>query len=97
MIIKKAIEAQKPPGKVMTPEEVKAMMIQLQKNAALPSLLYVTRKLGEVEGIVKMQADPDMALVHIQDDLRQLYDKLVEDAGIELVQESFHCGIGGDI
>jgi len=38
-------------AKEMTPEEVKAMMIQLQKDAALPSLLYVSRKLGEVEGV----------------------------------------------
>jgi len=63
------------------------MMIQLQKNAALPSLLYVSRKLGEVEGMISVQADPDKALVAIQGDLKRLHDKLFEDAGIELIPE----------
>jgi len=41
----------------IVPKEVNAMMIQHQKDASLPSLLYVTRKLGEVEGMISMQAD----------------------------------------
>ena len=72
----------------MTPEEVSKMMIQQQKEAALPSLLYVSRKLGEVEGILSVQSEPETALLGIQGDLKRLYDKLVEDVGIELRLES---------
>mgnify|MGYP006995651612 CR=1 FL=1 len=82
--------------KVMTPEEAKAMMIQYEKEAALPSLLYVTRKLGEVEGMISTQKDPDKALAGVQRDLKQLYDKLVEAAGIGLLPESDSSGIGGE-
>jgi len=81
-------------AKEMTPDEVKAMMIQHEKDATLPSLLYVTRKLGEVEGVISTQKDPDKALTGVQRDLKQLYDKLVGEAGIELLQES--KGGGGD-
>ena len=80
----------------MTPEEVSKMMIQQQKEAALPSLLYVTRKLGEVEGVISTQEYPDKPLVAIQRDLKQLLNKLVEDAGIELDRESTDAFIGGD-
>jgi len=82
--------------KVMTSDEVKAFMIQHQKDAAFPSLLYVTRKLGEVEGLISMQPDPDEALVNVQSDFKRLYDKLVQDAGIELLPESGGGGIGGE-
>ena len=37
-------------GKVITPDEAMELMIQHQKDATLPSLLYVSRKLGEVKG-----------------------------------------------
>ena len=84
------------PDKEMTQDEVKAMMIQHQKDAALPSLLYVSRKLGEVEGLISMQEDPDKALVTIQKDLKRLHDKLVEDAEIELLPEIQREDIGGD-
>ncbi len=80
----------------MTPEEVSKMMIQQQKEAALPSLLYVSRKLGEVEGILSVQSEPETALIAVQGDLKRLYDKLVDDAGIELGPESGVIGIGGD-
>jgi len=72
------------------------MMIQLRKDAALPSLLSVTRKLGEVEGMISMQPDSDEALVNVQSDFKRLYDKLVADAGIELSHEPLEIGIGGD-
>ncbi|NQT62614.1 MAG: hypothetical protein HQ556_06610, partial [Candidatus Marinimicrobia bacterium] len=52
---KKTNTEQSSPDKVKTHEENKAMMIQLRKDAALPSLLSVTRKLGEVEGMISMQ------------------------------------------
>jgi len=91
----------KQPENVVTPEDVKAMMIQHQKDSTLPSLLYVTRKLDEVEGVISTQVDPDKALVAIQGDLKQLYDKLVDDAGVEPQLESKQVGgshpIGGDI
>ncbi len=92
----KTNKAQRPADKAMTVEEVNAMMIQHQKNAALPSLLYVTRKLGEVEGMVSQQKNPDEALVGVREDLNSLYGKLVEDAGIELPPELRVGGIGGD-
>jgi|APSaa5957512622_1039677.scaffolds.fasta_scaffold16540_4 hypothetical protein len=88
---------QKPPEKKMTPEELEAMMIQLQKDATLPSLLYVTRKLGEVEGMISQQTHPDETLVGVREDLNSLYGKIVEEAGIELLPESGRVGgIGGD-
>ena len=80
----------------MTVEEVNAMMIQHQKDATLPSLLYVTRKLGEVEGVISTQEYPDKPLVAIQRDFKQLLNKLVEDAGIELDRESTDGSIGGE-
>ncbi len=80
----------------MTPADAQAMMIQLQKDTTLPSLLYVTRKLGEVEGMISTQKDPDKALAGVQRDLKQLYDKLVEAAGIGLLPESDSSGIGGE-
>ena len=85
-----------PSDETITPEEVQAMMIQHQKDATLPSLLYVTRKLGEVEGMISTQKDPDKALVSVQGDLKQLYDKMIEDAEIELLPEIQREGIGGD-
>jgi len=96
MITKKTIETQKPPDKVMTFEEIKAMMLQQQKDATLPSLLYVSRKLGEVEGVISTQVDPDKALVGIQEDLNDVYDKLVEEAGIEQEPEGLRTGMGGE-
>jgi len=92
----KTRKPQTPPEKEMTQDEVKALMIQHQKDATLPSLLYVTRKLGEVEGLISMHKYPDTALVEVQKDFKCLYDKLVEDAGIELLPEPENEGIGGD-
>jgi hypothetical protein len=77
----------KSPDKLMTQEEVESMMIQHQKDAVLPSLLYVTRKLGEVDGMISMQNDPDKTLVDVQRDLNCLYNKLIEEAGVELLSE----------
>jgi hypothetical protein len=91
-----AKKSKKHSPKTMTPEEVQAMMIQAEKEAILPSLLYVTRKLGEVEAWISMQQDPGKTLVDVQGDLRQLYNKLVEEAGIEQVPESTGEEIGGD-
>ncbi len=76
--------------KKITATEAIATMDQLQKDATIPSLLFVTRKLGEVEGVISVQVDPDGALVDVQKDFKLLYDKLVEDAGIEPEQESEH-------
>ena len=36
--------------------EAEAMLIENQRDCVLPSLLYVTRKLGEVEGIIQDSA-----------------------------------------
>ncbi len=83
-------------GIVMAPKDVKAMMIQHEREAALPSLLFVARKLGEVEGILSLQSQPDTALLDVQVDLKRLYVKLVEDAGVEQSVESSMFGIGGD-
>jgi len=49
------------------------------------------------KGWVSTQVDPDKALVAIQEDLKRLHDKLVEDAGIELSPECKSVGIGGDV
>jgi hypothetical protein len=92
----KTYKDQKQPEKGMTPLEIETMMIQLQKDAMIPSLLYVTRKLGEVEGMISMQAYPGDDLINVQKDLNRVYDKLVEEAGIEQFPESKEAGIGGD-
>ncbi len=93
----KTSKAQKRPEKKMvTPEEAQALIIQHQKEATLPSLLYVTRKLGEVEGMISMQAGPDENLVNVQKDFTRLYDKLVEKTGVEQSPEGEGEGIGGD-
>jgi len=86
------------PDEKDTLDEVKAMMIQDEKDAALTSLLYVSRKLGEVEGVISIQEDPDKAQVDVQEDLKHLYNKLVEKAGVEQVTEPKRVGdcIGGD-
>ena len=56
----------------------------------------MTRKLGEVEGMLSMQAEPDEALISVKKDLSRVYEKLVEGAGIELLSESESSGIGGE-
>jgi len=81
---------------VETPKEIAALMIQGQKDSILPSLLYVTRKLGEVEGIISTQTDPDEDLVKVKEDFNSVYEKLVETAGIEQLPEIAGPGIGGD-
>jgi len=82
--------------KVATSEEIEALVIQNQKDSALQSLLYLTRKLGEVDGIISMQADPDESLVKVQKDFTRVCEKLVETVGIEQYPEISGTGIGGD-
>jgi hypothetical protein len=84
------------PGKLIESDESQHTLIQHQKDALLPSLLFVTRKLGEVEGILSVQSEPETALIGIQGDLKRLYDKLVDDVGIELSHEPLERGIGKD-
>ena len=80
----------------MNQEEIAAMMIQLQNESVLPSLINVTRKLGEVEGMISMQSDPSEDLLNAQQDFKRVYDKLLDEAGVELPQESENMGIGSD-
>ena len=78
-------------------DDFKDNFLQNQKDSELPSLLYVTRKLGEVEGILSTQADADDNLVNVWKDFQRLYDKMVERAGIEISPELGGAGIGGDV
>jgi hypothetical protein len=78
-------------------DEIEAMLIQNERDSMLPSLLYVTRKLGEVEGTISMQENPSENLVNVQKDFQRLYDKLVEKAGVEQLPESDRGGIGRDV
>jgi hypothetical protein len=82
--------------KLETLDEIQAKFIQSEKDSVLPSLLYVTRKLGEVEGAISMQADPDENLVNVQKDFQRLYDNMVERAGIEQLPEIPGTGIGSE-
>jgi len=82
--------------KMETLEEIQAKIIQAEKDSILPSLLYVARKLGEVEGTISMQTDPDEDLVNVQKDFQGLYDNMVEGAGIEQLPEIPGTGIGGE-
>jgi copper chaperone CopZ len=77
-------------------DEFKDTILQNQKDAILPSLLYVTRKLGEVEGIISTQADADDNLVNVQEDFQRLFDTMVEKAGVEILPEIGDNAIGGD-
>ncbi len=88
--------AKKRDAKMETFEEIQSQFIQSQKDSAIQSLLYVTRKLGEVEGAISMQADPDENLVNVQKDFQRLYDNMVERAGIEQLPEFAGTGIGGE-
>jgi len=45
----KVVKSKFNPDEALNPNEAPALLNQHQKDAALPSLLYVTRKLGEVE------------------------------------------------
>ena len=78
-------------------DDFKDNFLQNQKDSELPSLLYVTRKLGEVEGLLSTQADADDNLVNVQKDFQRLYDTMVEKAGIEILPELGGNGIGGDV
>ncbi len=64
------------------------------KKAQKPSHKTMTPK--EVEGMISMQKAPDDALVNVQKDLTRVFDKLIEDAGIELPREPLEVGIGRD-
>ena len=88
--------AQSTSEKVLTPEEVKAMYIQHRKDSILPSLLHIARKLGEVEGMISMQSDPDENLLLIEKDFNRVYDKLLDEAGIDQPPDSENMGIGSD-
>jgi len=46
--------------------------------------------------MISIQEDPDEAQFDIQGDLKRLHNKLVEDAGVELLPEIQREGIGGD-
>ncbi len=77
-----------------TLEEIQVKIIQSQKDSILPSLLYVTRKLGELEGTISMQPHPDENLVKVQMDFQRLYHNMVERAGIEQLPGAENNGIG---
>jgi hypothetical protein len=80
----------------MKREEVMTMLKQLSKDSSFQSLLYVTRKLGEIEGMISMQTEPASTLIHVQNDLQRVYDKLAKEAGIEQLPYLGGEGIGGD-
>ena len=88
--------ASKACNKAETLMNCEALMVQSRKDSAIHSLLYVTRKLGEVEGLVSIQTDPDENLIKVQKDLLGLYDQLIETAGIQIMPESERSSIGGD-
>lgn len=77
-------------------EELKRSIEQSMNESSLHSLLYVARKLGEVDGIISNQASAGEALRAVQRDLNQLYDILIKDLGIKHRVESSGEGIGGD-
>jgi len=79
-----------------TTDEFKALIVQGQKDSAIQSLLYVSKKLGEVEGMISCQTIPDEKLVKVQQDFSRIYQKLVKEAGIELHTEPTEVGIGRD-
>ena len=81
---------------ISTAAESKALILKIRNDSTFRSLLYVTRKLGEVEGMISMQAVPNESLINVQSDFKRVYDKLIEESGIELLPESETSGIGSD-
>ena len=65
-----------------TLEEFQAKIIQSEKDATLAALLYITRKLGELEGVISTQSAPDNRLVTAKDDLLRQYYRLIEKVGL---------------
>lgn len=74
----------------------KDLNIQSQKDAAIQSLLFVTRKLGEIEGIISTQEGSNEDLLKIQNDFLALYDKLAKTIGVQELRSSSRSGIGGE-
>jgi hypothetical protein len=87
---------QKKYKKPLTFNKFQALIVQSGKDSALHSLLYVARKLGEVETLISLESLPHENLIKVQKDLSQLYDQLFENTGIQKVAISEGAGIGGD-
>jgi hypothetical protein len=77
-------------------EDHEALMGQIQKDSAINTLLYVARKLGEVDGLISIQTDPDKDLIKVQNDFLVLYDQLIKTAGIQMMPEKEGGSIGGE-
>ncbi len=78
-------------------DELKKMMLQSELDSLLPTLLYVARKLGELEGIMSNQREKADDLTNIHNDFNRLFNTLVMKAGIDFKNELETKGIGGDV
>lgn len=76
--------------------ETNEMMNQHLRIEALISLLSVSRKLGELEGIISMVNEPENTLVKVQEDLKRVYENLSKYAGINKESDAGKPTIGGD-
>ena len=77
-------------------DEIRNILAQNDKDSALPTLLFVSRKLGELDVLTSQRTDSDDTLINIQKDFHNLYEKLQKRAGIDMCSSSTNMNIGGD-
>ena len=63
-------------------QEREAKIIQLERDTDLTALLFITRELGKLEGILSNQDVTDSRLERVKDDLSQTYDRLIDKVGL---------------
>ena len=78
-------------------DKTKELIIQSRKGSAIHSLLFIARKLGEVEGLISIQNVPDEELNNVRKDFLVTYNILIETAGIKEIPEVKRTGIGGEV
>ena len=83
--------------KASTFDRTKALIIQSRKESAIHSLLFIARKLGEVEGLISIQNVPDEELNNVRKDFLVTNNILIETAGIKEIPEVKRTGIGGEV
>jgi len=76
--------------------EIRNISAQNDRDSALPTLLFVSRKLGELDVLISQKTDSDDTLINIQKDFHNLYEKLLKRAGVEMCSSSTNMNIGGD-
>lgn len=56
--------------------------LQAERDLNLTTLVYISRKLGALEGVSSTQAVPDPRITTAKVDLFQLYERLIDMVGL---------------